>query len=157
MLHSRMRLLWSPSTTSTFFCEETMVILKGEHYRKVPNKDKNYSPVLLQLKDAGMEQDVPVARRRLVFLQALDQKTSPSGRVVAGPRTPWSLHPTPAASSSSFNITGFKVVNPDPPPRGIREGDGAPNRSGDPRERRGQAHHRGTPTSSILGGGGATG
>jgi hypothetical protein len=49
-----------------------MIILKEEPYRKEPNKDENYNPVLLQHKDAGMEQDVLVARRRCVFLQALD-------------------------------------------------------------------------------------
>jgi hypothetical protein len=54
------------------FCEETKIILKEEPYRKEPNKDENYNPVLLQHKDAGMEQDVLVARRRCVFLQALD-------------------------------------------------------------------------------------
>jgi hypothetical protein len=94
-----------------------MLIFKGEHYIKEPNKDKKYTP--LQVKDAGMEQDVPVARRRRIFLQALDRKTSPDGREVAGPRTLWSLHPTPAASSSTFNITGFNVGSPDPPPHGI--------------------------------------
>jgi hypothetical protein len=52
----------------------------------------------------------------------LEQKTSPGGREVAGPRTPQSLHPTPAASSSSFNITGFTNVNPAPPPHGNWEG-----------------------------------
>jgi hypothetical protein len=90
---------------------------------------------------------VPVARRRRVLLQALEQKTSPGGREVAGPRTPRSLHPTPAAPSSSFNITGFKVVNPAPPPHGAWEGDSALSR-----ERGGQAHHHGTPPSSAAGG-----
>jgi hypothetical protein len=75
----------------------------------------------------------------------LEQKTTPDGREVAGPRSPWSLHPTPAASSSSFNITGFKIGNPDPPPRRNWEGDGAPSRSPDPRERRGQGLHRAPP------------
>jgi hypothetical protein len=92
-----------------------------------------------------MEQDVPVARRRRVFLQALEQKMTPGGREVAGPRTPWSLHPTLAAASSSFNITGFKIGNPDPPPRRNWEEGGAPNRSPDPRER------KGTPPSSAAG------
>ena len=135
-----------------FFCEETRE-LQEEHYRKHPKKDGNYRPDLLQPRDAGEEQNVPVTRRRRVFLQALETKTSPGGREVAGPRTPWtrSLHPAPAASpSSSMRISSFKIVNPDPPPRGIWEGEGAPSGSRDPRERRGQAQHREPPPSSAA-------
>ena len=82
--------------------------LQPGSYRKAPNKDEKYRQVLLQVDVAGEEQDVPMARRRCIFPQALEQKMTPCGRKVVGPRTPESLHPTPpAASPSFFFISGF--------------------------------------------------
>ena len=87
------------------------MILKHDSYKKDPNKEQNYNPVLEQLDVAGAEEDVPMARRCCISPQALDREISPCRREVFGPRAPGSLHPPPPVPSASFTTSGFKVVD----------------------------------------------
>jgi hypothetical protein len=94
-----------------FFARKLLVILKHDSYKKDPNKEQNYSPVLEQLDVTGAEEDVPMARRCCISPQALDQEMSPCRWEVFGPRAPGSLHPPPSIPPASFTTSGFKDVD----------------------------------------------
>jgi hypothetical protein len=60
--------------------------IKPEVLHNNPQEKENYSPVLKDLKDTSVEEDVPQARRRRSSFATLEWKESPGGREVEGPR-----------------------------------------------------------------------
>jgi hypothetical protein len=94
-----------------FFCEETTDYIETRVTEKNSRQLEITHMSFLQNNVTDAEKNVPVAGRRCISTRTLDLKMPPGGGVVAGPRTPGSLHSAPPVTLSRSNIMGFGVVH----------------------------------------------
>uniref|UniRef100_A0A453D9S4 Secreted protein n=1 Tax=Aegilops tauschii subsp. strangulata TaxID=200361 RepID=A0A453D9S4_AEGTS len=83
-----------------FFCEETTDYIETRITEKNTRKLEITHMSFLQNNVADAKKNVPVAGRRCISARTLDREMSPGGGVVAGPRTPGSLHSAPLVTPS---------------------------------------------------------